>query len=162
MGSRNGHNSGSENPSEIKNSAKGSTLGWVQEPLASSASRLWYEPFGWKRSQYSTTCSDCILSAFLLALLALGGGVLGTTTAVESAETFVLYDQCGDAVRQIKVRLQGLKRPLGDIKRDPVLITSDAYKMRLTVLAGGSSTLFKAVRAVVTKVIRSVPRLKIR
>ena len=39
MGSRNGHNSGSENPRN-QNSAKGSTLGWRRKSLASSASRL--------------------------------------------------------------------------------------------------------------------------
>ena len=50
-----------------------------------------------------------ILSAFLLALLALGGGVFRTSTAEDKTKAFVMYDQCSDAIGEIQQQVSDVQ-----------------------------------------------------
>ncbi len=110
MGSRNGHSSGSENQSEIKSRSQGHTLGWGEEITRKlSVAAFGTSHFVGTGPSIRQRARLTILSAFLLSLFALGAGVWRNTTAVESAETFVLYDQCGDEVRRIQGDVAGVE-----------------------------------------------------
>ena len=110
MGSRNGHPSGKDNHSETKQKTKAGTLGWGEEITRKfSVAAFGSSHLVGSGPSIRQRARLAIFSAFILALLALGVGVMRTSTAVQNANTFVLYDKCGDAIRRIQGDVSGVE-----------------------------------------------------
>ena len=110
MGVKNGRGPHGDDGHENGKSGQANGLGWGEEITRKLSVAAFGEghtigggPSVRQRARLAIT------SAFLLALMALGGGVFRTSNAEDKAKVFVLYDQCGDSIRQIQQQVTGVQ-----------------------------------------------------